>query len=350
MNHPLITTFIPTFRRPILLKRAINSVLRQTCNDFQVCVYDNCSGDETEEIVKEIANSDSRVKYFCHSENIGAARNFDYALKHINTRYFSILSDDDLILPDFYSIALSEFTLHPGAMFVSTGVLEVNRFNEIVPEYHVHSLPRGLYIPPKSIFNIINPHPPTWTGILFKKEVLDKIGFLDEEVGMFVDTDFILRAAAQGPFVYNPNPGAIFTPGSISIPLSSARGKIDIFWPGWLKMVDKILSNKQYSFEDRKKLKQIFDSHLRSRLLTIGLAAIILGNYSDAFKASRILCDHCKLKNEAVLLFVVAKLFQLIFVFRWLFVMMNNFRFLLNKLIQIPLIRRYRKYQEFIKV
>ncbi|RKX41747.1 MAG: glycosyltransferase family 2 protein, partial [Thermotogae bacterium] len=70
MNHkiskPLITTIIPTYRRPKLLQRAIKSVLNQTYPHFQVCVYDNASGDETAEVVAEFAKKDPRVKYYCH--------------------------------------------------------------------------------------------------------------------------------------------------------------------------------------------------------------------------------------------------------------------------------------------
>ncbi len=69
---PLITTIIPTYRRPKLLRRAIKSVLNQTYPHFQVCVYDNASGDETALVVDEIAKADPRVKYYCHSENIGS--------------------------------------------------------------------------------------------------------------------------------------------------------------------------------------------------------------------------------------------------------------------------------------
>jgi len=71
VHSPLITTVIPTYRRPRLLKRAILSALGQTYRNIQVCVYDNASGDETAEVVAGIANGDRRVKYYCHPTNIG---------------------------------------------------------------------------------------------------------------------------------------------------------------------------------------------------------------------------------------------------------------------------------------
>jgi len=53
MSEPLITTVIPTYRRPAMLRRAIRSVLSQTFPDFRLCVYDNASGDETAVVVEE---------------------------------------------------------------------------------------------------------------------------------------------------------------------------------------------------------------------------------------------------------------------------------------------------------
>ena len=112
---PLITTIIPTYRRPRLLERAIRSVLRQTYPNFEVHVYDNASGDKTRQIVNELSLQDSRVKYYCHEKNIGAGNNFQYALSKVDTRYFSFLSDDDYLLPDFYKATLSEFEKYPSA-------------------------------------------------------------------------------------------------------------------------------------------------------------------------------------------------------------------------------------------
>ncbi len=55
MQGPQITTVIPTYRRPKLLRRAIESVLAQTYPHLKVTVFDNASGDETPEVVAELA-------------------------------------------------------------------------------------------------------------------------------------------------------------------------------------------------------------------------------------------------------------------------------------------------------
>src|SRR4030067_3693919 len=100
--EPFITAIIPTYRRPKLLRRAVLSVLNQTYPHLRVCVYDNASGDETEEVVAELMQKDSRVRYHRHPENIGLFNNFNYGLQEIETSFFSLLSDDDVLVPTFY--------------------------------------------------------------------------------------------------------------------------------------------------------------------------------------------------------------------------------------------------------
>ena len=118
-NNPVITTVIPTYQRPRLLERAIRSVLNQTYPRFQVCVYDNASEDETKEVVAKLMKEDPRVKYFCHSSNIGVGPNFNYGLSRIETQYFSILSDDDVLIPNFFESALEKLAHYPNAMLVA---------------------------------------------------------------------------------------------------------------------------------------------------------------------------------------------------------------------------------------
>ncbi|MCX6722131.1 MAG: glycosyltransferase family A protein, partial [Candidatus Staskawiczbacteria bacterium] len=123
---PLSTTVIPTYRRPQLLKRAILSVLDQTYQNFQIFVCDNASGDETAQVVAEIAKKDSRVKYYCQEKNIGYPKNFVFGMKLINTPFFSFLSDDDMLLPNFYQTTMEGFNKYPEAMFSTTGLVSVD--------------------------------------------------------------------------------------------------------------------------------------------------------------------------------------------------------------------------------
>ncbi|MGD0576953.1 MAG: glycosyltransferase family 2 protein, partial [Candidatus Staskawiczbacteria bacterium] len=115
----MITVILPTYKRPQMLKRAVQSVLNQTYPNFQICIYDNASGDKTAEVVAEMAKKDDRIKYFCQAENIGASKNFNYGMSQVKTPFFAWIADDDIILPDFFEIAMKGLEEHPKAAFFS---------------------------------------------------------------------------------------------------------------------------------------------------------------------------------------------------------------------------------------
>ena len=103
---PMITTVIPTYRRPQLLRRAIRSVLDQSYPHFRLCIYDNASGDETGELVARLASQDTRIHYHCHQQNIGAQSNFIYGYSRVRTPFLHLISDDDFLLPGFFAQAI----------------------------------------------------------------------------------------------------------------------------------------------------------------------------------------------------------------------------------------------------
>ena len=71
---PLVSIGIPTYNRASsYLQYALRSAVRQTFENIEIIVSDNCSSDSTESVVKEFG--DSRVRYYRQKENIGPVNN-----------------------------------------------------------------------------------------------------------------------------------------------------------------------------------------------------------------------------------------------------------------------------------
>lgn len=104
--NKLLTIIIPTYNRCSLLKKSLNNLLPMT-KDYldmvDVYVSDNDSTDETKDVVCHFFSSYPNLKYFKQDENIGAANNFYDATKRVKTKYVTLLSDDDLVLPTYLS-------------------------------------------------------------------------------------------------------------------------------------------------------------------------------------------------------------------------------------------------------
>lgn len=207
--RPLITTIIPTYRRPKYLRRSIRSVLNQTYPNFQLCIYDNASGDSTREVVAQIAKNDPRVKYHCHSKNLGPIENMNYGLKQVTTPYFSLLADDNILLPTFFEDALDALNSTPEAIFFAGQTIMVNEKRERIKG----SLDRwnsGLIVPPKGLINMIENGIPNWESILFRTKVINGVGLLDTAFGGAVDQDFMMRIGRRHIFKVSKKKHALF--------------------------------------------------------------------------------------------------------------------------------------------
>ena len=195
----MFTTIIPTYQRAHLLRRAIGSALGQTYRDLRVIVYDNASTDGTEAVVRELAERDSRVTYYRHPQNIGGAANIAFAMERVATPFFSILCDDDVVLPEFYEIALREFDRFPSAMFVGASTLEISEAGKIAFAPAAFWDRTGLFDASEGLRRMAGGKHPTMTTVVFRRRLVDAIGAVDPAAGALLDLDYYIRACREYP-------------------------------------------------------------------------------------------------------------------------------------------------------
>lgn len=94
-----ISVALPVYNGERYLGVAIESVLGQTCGDFELIVTDNASTDGTEAIAREYAARDARVRYVRNTVNVGAAGNYCRGFERARGRYFRWLAADDYLAP-----------------------------------------------------------------------------------------------------------------------------------------------------------------------------------------------------------------------------------------------------------
>lgn len=112
-----LEVFILTYNRAKYLRESIASVLASTFTDFTLTVVDNCSTDDTEEVVKSF--DDPRLKYVKHEENIGGINNINSAIKMSTGDYIVLFHDDDMMKPDMLGTEYDFLERFPEAGCVS---------------------------------------------------------------------------------------------------------------------------------------------------------------------------------------------------------------------------------------
>jgi glycosyltransferase involved in cell wall biosynthesis len=97
---PRVGIGLPVYNGEKHLAFALDSILNQTFGDFELIVSDNASTDRTEEICRDYARRDTRLRYIRNSENLGASRNYNRVFELSRARdYFRWNAHDDTIAP-----------------------------------------------------------------------------------------------------------------------------------------------------------------------------------------------------------------------------------------------------------
>lgn len=98
---PKVSIGIPVYNSQAYLAEALDSLLGQTFEDFEIIICDNASSDDTEEICRRYAATDSRIRYFRNPTNIGGIKNHNLCFKQASGAYFKWNGSDDNCLPTY---------------------------------------------------------------------------------------------------------------------------------------------------------------------------------------------------------------------------------------------------------
>lgn len=108
---PRVSIILPTYNRSSLVRRCVDSILKQTYTNWELIISDDGSIDDTATTVMEFTKLDSRIKVNINANNQGSPRNRNIALA-MATGELTLYIEDDLILhPDFLEVMVDTYNL-----------------------------------------------------------------------------------------------------------------------------------------------------------------------------------------------------------------------------------------------
>ena len=228
MSNPIVSVCIPTYRGSQFLAAAIDSVLNQTYQNFEIWILDDNSPDDTELIA--LSYSDPRVKYIRNSHNLGPEGNWNRCLGVATGKYYKLLPHDDVLARDCLEAQVS--------------ILEADKAGEIAlvfgsrkiidPEGRTlltRGLPRTKAGRIKSL-ELIKRCIRAGTNLigepgngLFRLELVKNVGFYDASHPYMVDLDYWFRILLHGDAYYTSKQTSSFRlcPGSWSVAIGGKQ-------------------------------------------------------------------------------------------------------------------------------
>lgn len=94
-----IDILLATYNGEKYLKEQIDSILNQTYSNIRLIISDDCSKDNTREILREYEKKDNRIKVYFQEKNLGYVKNFEFLLGKIQNEIYALSDQDDIWLP-----------------------------------------------------------------------------------------------------------------------------------------------------------------------------------------------------------------------------------------------------------
>jgi len=181
---PKVSVVIVTYNRPEFISLAIQSVLDQTYQDFEIIVVDNGVEKPAKEIVESF--NENRIYYLPQIENTGCPGGKNIGMKNMRGEFVAFLDDDDAWFSEKLKLQIEAFEKNPEAGFCFTAVTQIfdhGARDSSVPEgigaYYEKALQKF------SLFLSVT--------LMIKKIVIDDIGLIDESLPSCDEAELIIR-------------------------------------------------------------------------------------------------------------------------------------------------------------
>lgn len=137
---PLVSVIIPIYNQETFLVNCIESVIKQTYQNWEIILCDDGSTDSSPEICQAYALKETRVHYFCQ-ENKGDASARNLGIAHAQGDYFAMLDADDLFHREKIEILVREFRINSQIDLIYTGLRVVDENGQVIGQFRAHDYP-----------------------------------------------------------------------------------------------------------------------------------------------------------------------------------------------------------------
>ncbi len=201
MSTPTFSVVIPTYNRARLLPRAVESVLRQRFQDFELIIVDDASPDATPQAVA--AFDDPHIVYVRKDENGGNAAARNAGIRRARGRFVAFLDDDDVYLPHFLEKTHAAYAGAPasvgltwcGVRWVREGAGEAAGEGQVELWAPAFESREEAYLGFLRTRKIGLGH-----GVTIRRRCFDDVGLFNERLRAAVDTEFLIRLVRRYDF------------------------------------------------------------------------------------------------------------------------------------------------------
>lgn len=174
----LVSVIVPVYNAARTIEKTIESILAQSYTSFEIIIVDDCSQDDTFELLKKLQADDQRILLYRNEKNLGVAKTRNFALTKARGTYIAFLDSDDEWQENKLELQLSE--------------LEVRKADICYTAYEMMDERKSLtfcQVPPQVTYKeLLKENSILCSSVLLRKECLKATAFRSE----YFHEDFVL--------------------------------------------------------------------------------------------------------------------------------------------------------------
>ena len=203
-NQPLVSVICLCYNHANYVIEALNSVINQSYKNVELIVVDDCSSDNSQQLIKDW-NLSHNILFIKNETNLGPTKAFNIALKQTKGEYIVDLAADDLLTNTSIEQRLKTFesSTHQNLGVVFSNVESIdNNGNHIEYRYPIDKNGKAISQPKTGdvYTELLSTYYISASSMLIKKEVLDDLNGYDESLS-YEDLDFWIRSSRN--FTYD---------------------------------------------------------------------------------------------------------------------------------------------------
>ncbi|SEJ39112.1 hypothetical protein SAMN05216327_109203 [Dyadobacter sp. SG02] len=192
-----VSVCIPTYNQSAYIAQAVGSVMSQSLLPDEIIVCDDCSTDGTPEILARLATEICILRVIRQTVNTGIVRNTDHCLRAAKGDHIVRLDSDDMLLPDYIAQLSALLTANPQAGYAHAAVQEIDQAGNAGTRRSLFRA-SGFQTGDDALKAALKGYRVAANILIFKKEVLEKVGYMNSRENFGEDYHLAVRIAAAG--------------------------------------------------------------------------------------------------------------------------------------------------------
>lgn len=216
LSSPLVTVIIPNYNHALYLPLRIESVINQTFKDVEIIILDDCSSDNSRQIISSYAVKDSRIRFVYNEQNSGSTfKQWNKGFELVRGKYIWIAESDDSADKNFLAKLLSCFENEPQIVLAYSNSFDIDANDNIkgTIEWSLVELDEmwndDFTVDGTSLIKRFMPYRnviPNASAVLFEARVINELGGANEKYRLCGDMAFWAKILSKGKASYLSEP------------------------------------------------------------------------------------------------------------------------------------------------